>query len=462
MGLGEFLKSSDKGETHLVTLGYDIKITPDGNPYIIEINGQASGLKGLEKLKGADARVLRDKSRFKAYQQYSDYRRDENSGTLLRDIEISEVPLLIEYFDINARLDDYIATSSDEERQRDNNMLYDKFAEWLLVSKKSPLAYPGKLKQLGLDTAFRDKDVGIVFLTDPEVISTNGTLKDLHSFMEYFFSDQPLEKRAIIGLPPVCSGEAFWCDPRHFKIIMNDVAVCRLEQGLTPVSVLRKIINRTRLELSVYRGMENPPLLESMTHDKIHQKKYIHEKHTAPYYAGSQSHWDQFMQNIRESRPDLVPEGHKYPYVVIKPRSGCQGEGISFLSLSDVNLALVQSGAALGGQGDIIEAFIPSKDLVNPATGKPHDGCMRYLLDILVKRNGDTLRYKPIYEGAYWRLAPQPVDSDAKLENRLKANLAQNAIPAECTSDDLKTARHAIKESLDLIVSDPRLFEKRD
>ncbi len=86
---------------------------------------------------------------------------------------------------------------------------------------------------------------------------------------------------------------------------------------------------------------------------------------------------------------------------------------------------------------------------------------MRYLLDILVQKKGDKIKSRPIYENAYWRLAPKPMNSNAKLVNKMRANLAQHAIPVECSAKDIETARKAVRKSIALITADPALFLTR-
>ena len=130
---------------------------------------------------------------------------------------------------------------------------------------------------------------------------------------------------------------------------------------------------------------------------------------------------------------ELIAENPEY--VVIKPKDGYRGEGISIVKLADLN----QSEHPFN-PSHVIEPFIPSKYIFSEQTNSYHDGCMRYVILVEETKFG---KINVFHFGGYWRLSPKPIADYGDLES-MRANLAQGAIPQKASNQELNVVRSAV------------------
>ena len=479
-----FKKPDDETENSIITLGYDVKIPPENDPYIIEINGSASGQKGHEILSGDIEHEKRLKACIKAHRKYSHCRTDVNYDRLQKNIVSKVRPGVIDSFDVGERMKNYRNNTGVAGHKADRETVIDALKTWAdrEVDEADLEVY---LEFWGIKDFYRDPDVGFTFICDPQKINSHGSKESFREYLTSLYRSRETVLRKIILVSGEVPVEAIWVSPDMIKASKGDVALYNTYEEtdllktikfvtgiisgnyreelplifagemMLPLPDISKIVRSVRVEHSIYRALAgNPEKLEAMTKDKMTQKRYI-PKHFRPP-ACTNGAWDEFIERMRR-RSDLAVNGNKYPYIVIKPKDGIQGDNIEIVSISDPE-AVCKKLAWHDFTQTLLEAFIPSKPIINSKTGKAHDGCMRYLLDILVQRNFDRIKYKPIYESAYWRLAPKPMQSRCKNINKYRANLAKNAIPEQCSPDEIKTARKAVMQSVALIMDDVSLF----
>ncbi len=125
--------------------------------------------------------------------------------------------------------------------------------------------------------------------------------------------------------------------------------------------------------------------------------------------------------NIRRLIEDYNPK-----YIIIKPVAGSLGKDISIVR-PDFSLADADS------EGMMAEPFIPSKKIWSPKDGQFHDGCMRFVILIMLDKK-NALHTKSF--GGYWRLSPAPISDYGTLE-AMRANKFQGAICQKASREDI-------------------------
>lgn len=407
---------------HIPTLyGVDIKITPEGRPYIVEINGGNVGMGGFAKLYGDD-RVkneviaglerIADSKLILIGGSYTKLRRNQREGIQ----EKSHV----DYRPPDPRLDElryHIRTSpcarhlsSDElhAEQKDNTSLFDtKFLEYeqfehehlsdcIFIYNTSDLSFPletteENLRLVAVEGIFRNVHGDIIGGEIP--IDEVGLLFDRWGQMNGLMRP---------GFPII--------NPPHHNIASSNKLFAH--HILTRAGMDEYLPNT----LPVGFGIE-----------------------TADQY------WD-FIDSFSS------------PYVVQKQILGGGGFGVHILEKDFVNgpfglgikesILLEDILLELGSLEEckygfqLLCEFIESKPIHSWETGLYHDGCMRAIV------------FDGTFIDAYWRLAPQPLGLAAPPDKLYRANLSRGAIAEEVSDADKVLVKELCEVAIGLFDSE--------
>jgi hypothetical protein len=211
----------------------------------------------------------------------------------------------------------------------------------------------------------------------------------------------------------------------------------------------------------------NPPGLRKFCRDKGLQKRLSPPRHTVPARecAATEEAVTEFLGWLKAgsfpawmaANPRLIdPATH--PYLVIKkPFGSVGGKGVRIRRWDDRAGIRTAIEAVKGTDGKVILEGCGSSDpITHPETGRLYAGVVRFNMDALV--DTDKREFKSVSELSCWRLAAEPLDSDAPLDDRLR-------VTAYC--EVLKTTReeHAIARAVthalirELLANAPELFE---
>jgi hypothetical protein len=459
--------------TDYIRLGFDLKETPGNNWAVIEINGRNSGIDGLAQLIGQKALESTKKESYRKAFEGSEFppRGNDDYFHLFygRDREVSqfkESDLIYCNVESNKatlreRMSREWKASGIESKKPtlelinkhlqlwrgaspNNEALYRKAEEEMLtVASNKALEY--KVFYLihflwGIDRFGYDPDIGLIF-ESMGALDRSSTCApyDLSTFGDFLIS--------LYGEIPVPNGQkllvvdrdeldgTLWVHPDHMLVAHDDV-VTSYSDGLLAVQYVKK--NKA---------------LEDMTDDKIGQKEIIPKKYLAPYtiWDGSMETVHNFIKKLREESNPLI-DVTKYPYIVIKGRSGAHGNEVHIVRMNDETaiqgfLSKIKAGEAL------IEGFIPSKRLLNYDTYEDHDGCLRLVVEMIL--DDSRKKITSLFEAGYWRLAPAPLNAHMEqAEESLKANLTGKtpAIPRMASIRELNDASRVVREVVENIL----------
>lgn len=457
-------------EHKVITLGYDVKITPEGKPYIIEINGKRSGLKGLEKIADGKVERCRRDARLKIIRQFDVNVREDVFGKKWEDLEY-----LPEFVSLGTK-EDGVSIMSErylkflrkpEAKQWELlKKMYIGFLAWALSKREvvseiseyfseenlqkpfNPKEMMGKI--LGQISYMRDKECGEIFIVAEQTTREAELMKD---FIEFYFQHKIPKKSKVMLIDEHLLGKV-WFNPKHYVVGANDEY---------DFSIMEKPFLKFRGRMA-----QNSDELEEVCEDKLKQKEWI-PKDFQVFYQEVECPFDprEFLKMMEGGRGKFSDE----LVVAKKIKGGNCGNEVKIINVKDpANRAIFKSELWSGYEGEpiLMEGFVPSKKIYCDETGDYHDGCMRYLVDLHVQKKRGKLIYEPIYEAGYWRLAPvglngkgilndQERQSDA--ENcKYKANLANGAIPAKAYNGDLEMARKAVMTSVEMIMAKPEVF----
>ncbi|MGL5830617.1 MAG: hypothetical protein ACRCZE_00535 [Candidatus Altimarinota bacterium] len=465
------INSPRKTEEHkLVTLGYDVKITPEGNPYIIEINGKNSGLKGLDRIMGGEVGEIRQNARVHIVSEFDVNVREDVFGKKWEDLSFPP-----EIVSLATRSSDDVSVMSERYL---NFLEKPEIKQWELLKKMyvqffcwamKIIKYIPELEEyfseknlqkefnpkeilakvLGEVTYVKDKEVGEFFVTGQQTKRQIELMKD---FVEFYFRNKKAVKNKVLIVDDHLFGKV-WFNPKHYVVGAED----SFELSIRPPFL------KFRGKLKI-----NSDELEEVCEDKLEQKKFIPEDYRA-FYKQVECPFDprEFLKIIGKSKSKFSDK----LVVVKKIKGGNCGNEVRIINVDDpINHAVFKSELwkGYGEEPILMEEFVPSKKIYCDQTGDYHDGCMRYLVDLHVVKKSGRLEYKTIYEAAYWRLAPVGLngnrvfytyEQEKDIENwKYKVNLANGAIPAKALSLDLETAREAVMNSVEMIMAKPDLF----
>jgi len=154
-----------------------------------------------------------------------------------------------------------------------------------------------------------------------------------------------------------------------------------------------------------------------------------------------------------------------------KPLLGAQARGIAILRRQDVEdygrrIAQLERADSEDAEGlplelrgipklhvawalsfdlSLLSELTPSKPVYCRWTSRYHYGCMRTLT---LLREDENKRVEVRFLGAYWRLAPVPIDGDGLLWERYVASQSQGAFCEQVSSDDIAIAERFSKDVL--------------
>lgn len=328
--------------TSFAILGIDIKITPEGEVKVIEVNGANSGMKGFRK-----AGVEYDGS--------------ENPSTT--DISL----MTFNHFFMGNLL------------CLDFNPCEQALEQHLSSYGKEQLAFIGaKLQELA--------DFGSKHWRFPGAEKVLGVSSKNDS---YFFSSEFTINYGMLS---------FDWESRYGTIART----------------LHKV------EEALEDKIETDELFNNSSHSKLLLRNF--KPKTRPYTE----------KGLRELVQQDNPE-----YVVIKPKNGMRGEGLSVVKLQDLNQSEHPFNSSY-----VVEPFVPSRPIFSSETNSYHDGCMRYVVIVEENKFGEI---KVFHFGGYWRLSPKPITDYGDLDS-MRANLAQGALAQKTSEQELKLVRSAINQ----------------
>lgn len=96
--------------------------------------------------------------------------------------------------------------------------------------------------------------------------------------------------------------------------------------------------------------------------------------------------------------------------------------------------------------GFLLQEFIESKPIYSRKTSAYHDGCMR----MIVVMQSEKGKIKSMQLGGYWRLAPSPLNSGNSQTSHI-ANLSNHAIPEMASEEEIDFAWKKIKEPMKMM-----------
>ena len=99
-----------------------------------------------------------------------------------------------------------------------------------------------------------------------------------------------------------------------------------------------------------------------------------------------------------------------------------------------------------GIKGFLLQEFIESKPIYSRVTKNYHDGCMRMIV-VMQSENG---KIKSMQLGGYWRLAPSPLNPGNSQTSHI-ANLCNHAIPEMALDEDVELAWKKIKNPMEKV-----------
>ena len=259
----------------------------------------------------------------------------------------------------------------------------------------------------------------------------NGKFSLEHLIMEHFIRN-PLEAKLQRHLRSYGYKQLAYIS----LIVLHEKEFCdRLEGGLELNQKLsrRKLSRRNSLKSWVHQewDLRYGPIAKTV----VNVERVLKDKleTSALFFDGIREFKPQSYKYIPESFELVKAIGEKY--IVIKPRWGKRGEGITIIDASSKESNVPNYNSAY-----ICESFIPSKPIYSQKTSKDHDGCMRYIVLVEKDKHGNVKVY---HYGGYWRLCKKPITSDLDPDAML-ANLCRGAIPERASSEDLSAVREAV------------------
>jgi hypothetical protein len=458
----------------LITLGFDVKITPHSAAAIIEVNGINSGIEGYKQLHGKESteaqRELARASR--ASQPVTDLLFGKD-GSRIRyinqnDLVTGNSDASKGWTQLGASLAERMSRSWKTlycaQREEILEKMYGCFGVWeeraaqhhtAIMSAKAGAAGEGQLEQFkdmlyrlwGVSRFGIDPQLGLII---ESMMPPEGELRSLFkSFLRDLYTEFPVSSKVISIDKPYQDG-SLWIHPDHWLVAEEHF---RSNSDGT-VWVVESSIPR------------NSKRLVGLTRNKIGQKEFIPKHLQAPFvvWRGSWDGVEQFLADLTSGNlePSLI-DTERYPFVVVKRNRGSHGDGVTIVSMHDskkIRSLLMQMNP---GEG-LVEAFVPSKPISSGSEpSRQHDGCMRFLVDFLVEDGPTGLSWSPVFEANYWRLSPLTLGEAAEQPNdALKANLTgtRRAIPKATTDSDADIARVAVKEVIESLIHHRNLFAK--
>jgi hypothetical protein len=458
----------------IITLGYDVKITPAGKPYIIEINGSRSGLKGIDQLTGEETDEVRKNIRKDLAKRFDLGVREDFFDKKWEDLE--EIPRLISL--VGPEQSDQLSLPGRQQKFLEKPAEYQmevlegvcsKFVKWAYINRKRFLELGKYFSETGYDDPheaeevwdmlqritgitcwYKDDELGTVFHTN---IQTRKQLKILREFVKFYFEEKEKSEVAVLKLGEDFLDGKIWFNPAYYVVGEHDLR--EVSDG-KPFVKFRKSLP------------SNSSKLENLCDDKLTQKKFIPEEFQT-YHRVIECPFapKEFVKHLGKKKPDLSKD-----LVVVKQIvNGSCGNEVKIINVNDPSKQAVFKSELwpnYNGEPLMMEGFVPSKKIYCNDTHDYHDGCMRYLVDLHVINEGRRLRYEPIFERGYWRLAPigqngervyYSNEQDKDPENwKYRVNLSNKAIAAPALMGDLEIARAAVMESVKLIMRKPKLF----
>ena len=466
-------------ERQMVTLGFDIKLTPQGKPAIIEVNGVDSGIKGFVELVGAS---VEDERMFTRLELLGSAPKDLLYNRADRrnwDLDSHEV---IDTRDDRCKLNSgrkeraklveimsrWWKPRTEDQRREVLKPMLEAFVEWRAQDprhEEATIVAGVKLAYLG----YSGDNLGRVLLNSVIGISRWGIAEGLGLIVECFdnFSSASVESQQkffelLYRKFPLQSS------PKH--ILVDDEYWDRsmwVHPGhwLHP-STVEVTESHGRIKILNLDCRSNSAKLQAVTHDKVVQKDYLPPQLMAPFFVwtGNVSALERFIDDLSVNRfQSSLIDPAQHPYAVVKERRGSHGHKVHIVALSDRS-GIVERFKSAENESILLEGFVPSKAIRHPRSADQHDGCMRYLVDCEVRTGKQGRTLVPFFEVAYWRLSPEAVQSrdysSQDLDRRFKANLTgeHRAIPRLASPAEIAIARAAVEESLALLAARPELF----
>lgn len=181
--------------------------------------------------------------------------------------------------------------------------------------------------------------------------------------------------------------------------------------------------------------------LQRVTDDKVDQKVLIPDRCQAPYMVWNGDHHEvlQFLSNAEQlAAQSGLCDLDRFPLVAVKARFGWCGEHVDILPIRDPyriirTLSAYKSGFAL------LELFVPSVG--------PRQSVMRLLDDVAFDQDGN---HQLLYRVAYWRSSPLThAEAVRNLNGGFRVNYSnstQKAIPESATKDEIASAAEVADE----------------
>jgi len=215
----------------------------------------------------------------------------------------------------------------------------------------------------------------------------------------------------------------------------------------------------------------NPHGLKHLFIDKQAQRWWADNEHLAPAITcrtDDETTMKHFLSGLFSK--EAVEEGsgnrnlidEQCPYVVVKRMiNSIAGRGVRVHQITASD-EVAESMRTLGDRQHavLLEGFVPSKPILNSATGKHHDGCMRLHADYIADTSTGNL--ETLCELSYWRLCPAALDSDASLDEKFKANIhgEGKAVQEQTTEDDHSRVKTLLDQYIkNLMHIMPKVFD---
>jgi hypothetical protein len=463
-------------QPQLITLGFDLKITPSGHVAIIEVNGINSGMEGYKRLHGEIEESKRWVSRVDGSSTPIDDILFEKDGTEVRHLNAQDIVRGSNYSidagkynghsrSLMERMSCWWKNAGTEVRGALILRIASHFDEWrkgdaraecalLAAESRIPGDLPPSFRALemlrilwGVSRVGIDPQLGLIIESQEP---PQGERKELlQGFLRQVYQDFPVDPQVIAVDPSYYDG-SLWCHPHHW--IINAKEVIKVSDDKAILCNFTSVVTNSRE-------------LVAITSDKIAQKEFLPKEFQAPFIV-----WQGYWEPVQQFLTDLIQgeikspliDLDKFPFIVVKRNSGSHGDGVNIIDISKTEeleslLRNIPAGSAL------VEAFVPSQKIQNPANnGKFHDGCMRYLIDVRIEEGESGMISTTLFNACYWRLSPANLEDAALSPNSaLKANLTgkQPAIPQKASVADIELANGAVEVALRRLLLHRELFQ---
>ncbi len=459
------------GNAEFFTVGLDIKKTPDAHFAVIELNGLASGIGGLQELTGEDVYQTRRKIKKEAEKKVFETMFERKKKEFVPDEAVSTVINANdwEYYDseVNPFLGWWERSDEIEKDQIENLILKDiadlgknlQNLKALARTKKSNYWWYGKHKshKFLFDKPREMHKYGILrFALLPEI----GLVLQVANWA--CFANTPETRQLLPGIKiisqkiyqrPEFRGNPFFLYRDETDVFLRQGRIYRF---LAPPNAI--LVHDRQLGAPPKRVQNALKDLDgSIISDKIHHKEFIPEDYQAPHiiWNGDKAKVASFLQLLKETPHPLI-DFKKFPFVVLKKRRSVCGQGVSIFSVAETadqeqffrKLLEMPHGECL------IEGFVPSDAFVLKGLDSKHEGCIRYLVDVKMP-DITSPEFEILFEDGYNRLAPFATENESRsLNERFKINKSGNIgyIPEHIPPEMVDPIREISREVISNIV----------